>query len=169
MVPVVAILKCYTGQKGDHGSGKIKEYFTGGRILSRILNVSGAVDVKRVMCETPVLSTVAVDEPYHRFFPYFVRLHRCQGSCGHKSPNIKRCVATEYKNIKITVHDSTNGWQQKEITVQNHTSCGHQCKASASDCDLQVQEWNEQSCECKCLYSHSPPPKEVIKPRKGFR
>ena len=36
MVPVVAILKCYTGQKGDHGSGKIKEYLTGGRILSRI-------------------------------------------------------------------------------------------------------------------------------------
>ena len=132
-------------------------------------NISAAVEVPSVLCKEPVLTTVAVDEPAHRFYPYFIQLHQCQGSWNHESPNIKQCVATGYKEIKLTVRFTTSDWKSTEITVRNHTSCGPQCKASDDDCDFRVQWWNDQSCTCECLYKASPPPENVIRRKEGFR
>ena len=136
-------------------------------ILTRSVNISAAVDV--VLCKEPLLTTVAVDAPTHRFYPYYVQLHQCQGSWNHESPNIKHCVATEFDPIKVTVYSIAQHWKRTERTMYNHTSCGPACKASSNDCDLRVQRWNEQTCKCECLYLTEPPPKSVISRKDGFR
>lgn len=136
-------------------------------ITVRLCSFSAAVKPVAVECNPPVLSTVAVDEPHHRYYPYFIRLHRCEGSYGYESPNIKKCVVTESREVTFSVYDTTNRLST-QIRLQNHTKCGPECKASPLDCDLKVQEWNDESCQCKCLYPRSPPPDDVVKPKKGF-
>ncbi|KAJ7374007.1 hypothetical protein OS493_009335 [Desmophyllum pertusum] len=135
-------------------------------ILEAAFGVLAAVN-DPVLCHKPMPKTVAVDESRHRFYPYFVQLYQCQGSWGHESPNIKKCVATGWKEIKLTVY-STATWVETQVTVHNHTSCGPECTASAT-CDLRVQRWNEQRCKCDCLYQGSPPPNNIIKRKDGFR
>ena len=51
--------------------------------------------------------------------------------------------------------------------MQNHTSCTHKCVASPLDCDLAVQDWDENECACKCRYLEGPPKELACK--KGFR
>lgn len=133
-----------------------------------VFQFTAAIKPVVVNCNAPVLSTVAVDETHHKFYPYFVRLYRCEGSYNYESPNIKKCVATERREVRFSVQDMKNG-QRKEIILENHTRCGPECKASPDECNLDVQEWNEQSCQCKCMYPHSPPPENVMKRRKGLR
>lgn len=149
---------------GDTGRGrKIKTFC----ISIRLCSFSAAVKPVAVECNPPVLSTVAVDKPHHRYYPYFIRLHRCEGSYGFESPNIKKCVVTESREVTFSVYDTTNRLST-QIRLQNHTKCGPECKASPLDCDFKVQEWNDESCQCKCLYPRSPPPDDVVKPKKGF-
>lgn len=125
--------------------------------------IEGAIYLPDVKCDKPILTTVAVDFPQHRYRPYFVRLHRCQGSVNHKSPNKVECVETAYTELKILVR-STNPFKKGERLVRNHTSCGPACKANPTECRDEVQQWNGETCSCECLYSDRDPPQ-----RDGFR
>ena len=121
-----------------------------------------------VKCNEPVLATVEVD-PQHRFQPYYVRLHRCEGSWKGVNPKIKKCVATTQKEIEIKVF-SLERKQFEVHHIYNHTSCGAECTTGSPDkCDLGVERWNEKTCECDCLFKDAPPPERVMKRKKGFR
>lgn len=100
---------------------------------------------------------VALDHPTYRFFPYFVMLHRCGGSCGTSQPTIRECVATEYNEVEIHVYIQSLG-QTKKIKERNHTKCGHSCVAKPEDCNPKYQIWNEGNCKCECLFNNSDPP-----------
>jgi len=135
----------------------------------RIIVAADVKDVPVVKCSKPVLTTVAIDEPSHRFYPYFIQLYQCQGSSGFESPNIKQCVATSSDPVKLRVLNTKRHWEATEVTVLNHTSCAARCTANASKCESKIQRWNDQSCKCECLYQSSPPPNNVIKRKEGFR
>ena len=131
---------------------------------------SAASILPNVECNEPVETTVAVDAPQHRFYPYYVKLHQCQGSVHPFSPNVKKCVPIAYKEIKIRVYTvNSRSGEEIEHTVYNHTRCGPECKASPAKCDYRVQKWNEDTCECKCLFRDTPPPENVIARKSGFR
>ena len=130
--------------------------------------LSAAVYLSSIQCNKPIKATVAVDAPLHRFFPYYITLHRCQGSWQLVSPNVKECVATASSEIKIKVL-STATWKIKELTVYNHTKCGSECKTSPAECNYRVQEWNKGTCKCECLFNDSPPPENIMPGKNGFR
>jgi len=138
-------------------------------VLQTAFRIIEAADVKVVECSKPVLTTVAIDEPRHRFYPYYIQLYQCQGSWEYESPNIKQCVATHSDPVKVTVYNTMRNWEKTEVTVHNHTRCAGKCKANDSQCDSRVQRWNDQSCRCKCLFQWSPPPNNIIKRKEGFR
>lgn len=131
--------------------------------LWAITAIEGAIQLANVKCDKPLPTTVAVDFPQHRYYPYFVRLHRCQGSVNLDSPNIRECVETTYMERKVEVF-STKTWKRSVVIVRNHTSCGSVCKANP-ECRDGVQLWNGKTCSCECLYSDRDPPQK----RDGFR
>ena len=132
--------------------------------------LSAAEKLPNVQCNEPVPTVVAVDPPRHRFRPYFVSLHRCQGSVDNLSPNVKVCRATTYRNVQLEAF-SMEKMRHYVVTVRNHTRCGSECahEASPLKCDLRVQEWNEDKCECVCKFRDGPPPEHIIARKEGFR
>ncbi|XP_031561947.1 vascular endothelial growth factor C-like [Actinia tenebrosa] len=104
----------------------------------------------------PHPTLVPIDHPNYGYFPYFVKLHRCGGSCHIIQPSIKSCVATETKNVTVDLFDITKK-SQRTIQLVNHTQCGCQCVAKPSDCTSD-QVWKAEECSCVCKYTHRPPP-----------
>ena len=118
--------------------------------------VAESTELPGVKCNEPVLATVKVDSQ-HRFRPYFIRLHRCEGSWKEVNPKIKKCVATGQKDINIKVFSfERNRYEFRR--VYNHTSCGAECTTGGPDkCDLRVERWNEDTCKCDCRFNDAPP------------
>ena len=126
-----------------------------------------STELPGVKCNKPVLSTVEVDSQ-HRFRPFYVRLHRCEGSWEEVNPKIKKCVATGQKDINIKVFSfERNRYEFRR--VYNHTSCGAECTTGGPDkCDLRVERWNEETCKCDCEFDDAPPP-YIMKRKKDSR
>ena len=110
-----------------------------------------------VKCNEPVLATVKVD-PQHRVRPYYVRLHRCEGSWKEVNPNLKKCVALGIQHINIKVFSfETKKYEVR--SVDNHTRCGAECTTGSPDkCDPYVKRWNNDTCKCDCAFNDEPPP-----------
>lgn len=123
--------------------------------LWAVSQVYGAVDLPPVLCGKPIATTVAVDPLQHRYFPYFVTLHRCQGSENFRNPQNVECVAIVQRELKITVHSMKTG-NKKELRVMNHTTCEPACKTNPSECLQKVQRWDPRTCTCKCLHNDRP-------------
>ena len=120
-----------------------------------LLNKTGAASLPNLFCK-PHPTLVALGHPEYEYFPYFVTLHRCVGSCGTSNPNNKGCVVLSYTDIFIpSLSFKTN--QQKMVITKNHTRCGCKCLTKKSDCNLKYQRWDGFSCECQCLHKNSPP------------
>lgn len=140
-------------------------------ILLVLLDASKADEnVKRldnVFCGTPSETVVAVDSGNHHYFPYFVKLHRCSGSYSSFSPSQRRCVPSSYKELKIQVYSLLEDYKATTITVKNHTQCTDECVNTIDNCDLSLEYWNEDECECKCMYPNGPPKELACK--EGFR
>ena len=120
-----------------------------------------------VICNEPVLATVEVDSQ-HRFQPYYVRLHRCEGSWKGVDPKIKKCVATVKKEIEIEVI-SLDREKSELLRIYNHTSCGAVCTTGSPDkCDLRVESWNEDTCKCDCKFDDAPP-SNIMKQKNDSR
>jgi len=140
-------------------------------ILLELLHDASAADknVKRlqnIFCGKPHATVVALDANYG-YFPFFVKLHRCAGSA-HFSPSLRHCVPSSYEELNIEVHTQESNFRKtKIITVKNHTSCTHECVASADDCDFSVEDWDDDRCRCKCRYPDGPPKELACK--AGFR
>ena len=120
-----------------------------------------------VKCNEPVLATVEVD-PQHRFLPYYVRLHRCEGSWEEFSPKTKKCVATGQKEIEIKVF-SLERKKSELLRMYNHTSCDAECTTGGVDkCKPYVEWLNEDTCECDCVFDEAPP-RDIMEPKNGSR
>lgn len=123
-------------------------------------------DLDNVLCET--YETVVPVDPFdHGYYPFYVKLHRCAGSASTISPKVQHCVANSYDELSIQVFSRSSNFRRTTITVKNHTSCAHECVASPDECDLAVQDWDDQLCACKCRYPDRPPKELACK--DGFR
>ena len=126
--------------------------------LNSELIFTGAIHLPNQHCE-PRPTLVALGHPHYNFFPFFVILHRCGGSCGTLSPTVKECVPTVYTDVPISHFPiNINSGGLKTVIEKNHTSCGCRCVRKANECISQYEEWNENNCFCKCLYNNSDPP-----------
>jgi len=123
--------------------------------------------LQNVVCGTPHETVIALD-PNYRYYPFFVKLHRCAGS-GHVSPFLRHCVpkSSGYEELNIEVYTKESNFKKvATILVKNHTSCVHECKAKA-DCNCSVEDWDDDTCTCKCRYPDEPPKELACK--AGFR
>ena len=125
------------------------------------------IELPPLKCNEPVLATVEVDSQ-HRVRPYYVRLHRCEGSWEEVNPKTKKCVARDIQHINIKVFSfETNRYEVR--SVDNHTRCGAECTTGGPDkCDLRVERWNEDTCKCYCEFDDAPPP-HIMKRKKDSR
>lgn len=104
-----------------------------------------------LLCEprpavVPTMPTMPV------FFPYFVSLHRCNGSFGTQSPSRYRCVPKTETEINLRV---IKAFDSRTITLMNHTSCKSECVIKRENC-LFPNDYNPSSCECKCNHPTAP-------------
>ena len=99
----------------------------------------------------PFPTVVAVDPVNHNVFPYYVTLHRCQGSNGLTQPSLKKCLPANYTEIRVKTNKGT------DITLKNHTKCEPGCAKSSADCDSNsLQHFNSNNCVCDCRHKTSP-------------
>ena len=112
----------------------------------------------------PRSTLVAIDKPSFKFFPYFVKLDRCGGSCNDIQPSIKSCVPLQYNEVSVSVKMVSTG-ETKIIKERNHTHCGCQCVITIDDCNLELEDWKQELCQCKCRFGDKPP----TPCRDGFR
>lgn len=107
-----------------------------------------AVRLGNELCR-PRPTLVPIDDPEFKFFPYFVKLHQCGGSCDHIQPSVKSCIPLEYDEVSVTVQ--VVGTDEMRTTqVKNHTRCGCECVHGPKDCDLELEEWKPDLCQCQC-------------------
>lgn len=102
------------------------------------------------------------------YFPFFVTLHRCGGSCGAR-PFETSCQLQEKEDFNLLV--SKTSWSSSsdrldetsnEITpvrMTNHSSCSCQCKVKPSDCDNRTQRYSKENCRCDCIRGFMPCPR----------
>lgn len=114
-----------------------------------------SVHVNNEFCR-PRPTVVAIDDPNYKFFPYFVKLHQCGGSCNMIQPSVQSCVPLQFTEVPVTVQVvGTN--KMKTVIKRNHTRCGCECVINPSDCDLDLEDWRPDLCQCKCKYGDTPP------------
>eukprot|EP00112_Aurelia_sp_Birch-Aquarium-sp1_P016875 Seg386.3 transcript_id=Seg386.3/GoldUCD/mRNA.D3Y31 product="hypothetical protein" protein_id=Seg386.3/GoldUCD/D3Y31 len=89
------------------------------------------------------------------YFPYFVSLHRCNGSYGTHSPAQYRCVPKTEETITLTV---SKAFDSRTVTLKNHTSCKVECALNRENCPA-PNDFHPNSCTCKC--HHKAPPAGV--------
>ncbi|XP_031558273.1 vascular endothelial growth factor D-like [Actinia tenebrosa] len=110
-------------------------------------------------------TVVRVDEPQYRYYPFFVTLNRCDGSCS-THPGNQACKPIEEEEVKIELfHTSRN--EAAQVVMTNHTRCKCKCVASFDSCHLELESWDPDNCRCICRYPHGPPQDLACKP--GFR
>ncbi|XP_022798383.1 vascular endothelial growth factor C-like [Stylophora pistillata] len=133
-------------------------------LLDVTVSAQKAKSLPNVFCQ-PHETIIPVDPTNYGYYPFYVNLHRCSGSANSASPKVQHCVAQRYEEINVEVHSRAANFRTI-FTMQNHTSCTHKCVASPLDCDLAVQDWDENECACKCRYLEGPPKELACK--KGF-
>lgn len=140
-------------------------------ILLELLDTSIAAqntkNLQNVFCGVPQETVIEVDPSNHGYFPFYVKLHRCMGSKGTVSPTLRRCVASSFQEFNVQVHERAKNYQPTTLTLRNHTTCTHECVASADNCDFTLEDWDENSCACNCRFPDGPPKELACK--KGFR
>ena len=116
--------------------------------------VNAAIHLENVEC-APHIDYIPVDSEYHRYFPYIVKLFRCQGSSMFISPRFRKCLPKNVTSENILVFENN---VVTSVVLQNHSSCVTGCTMNATLCN-RYETWNSQQCRCDCLYSsHKPKP-----------
>ena len=113
------------------------------------------VKVNNEFCK-PRPTLVAIDNPDYKFFPYFVKLHRCGGSCDNVQPSVQSCTPLQYNDVPVTVQVIGTS-ETKIIKEKNHTRCGCECVISPDECDSKFEYFRQDMCQCKCRYDDTPP------------
>lgn len=114
-----------------------------------------AVRVSNEFCR-PRPTLVPIDNPEFKFFPYFVKLHQCGGSCDHIQPSVKSCIPLEDNEVSVTVQ-MVGTSEMRVIKVKNHTRCGCECVHGPENCDFELEEWKPDLCQCQCRNRDRPP------------
>ena len=122
--------------------------------------------LENVECGQPHESVVALDSPDHKYYPFFVKLHRCLGSASLTSPLIQRCVPKAYVELNVQVYQIDHG--MSTITVRNHTKCEPACVRSPDECDLIWEDWDKEQCACNCKYQNGPPKELACKENERY-
>lgn len=117
--------------------------------------LGNAARVNNEFCR-PRPTLVPIDNPDFKYFPYFVKLHRCGGSCDNIQPSVQSCIPLEYNEVSVTVQVVDTS-EMRTIKEKNHTHCGCECVLSPEDCDFELEDWKPDTCQCKCRYSDAPP------------
>eukprot|EP00794_Sanderia_malayensis_P014097 gene14097-15569_t len=94
--------------------------------------------------------TVVPTDPL--YYPYFVSLHRCNGSRGTTSPVRFRCVASEEENVYVPVRFQRH---EKVVVLKNHTKCQTECVIKKNECPY-PNKYDPVSCTCSCGYINPP-------------
>ncbi|XP_022781318.1 balbiani ring protein 3-like isoform X2 [Stylophora pistillata] len=93
------------------------------------------------------------------YFPFFVTLHRCGGSCNAR-PFETNCQLQAKEDFNLLV--SKTSWSSSSdrlnetsydiaaVRMTNHSSCSCQCKVKPSDCDNRTQSYSKEHCRCDC-------------------
>ena len=102
-----------------------------------------------VYCK-PVPSVVRVNQDG---LPYFVTLHRCQGSIPGHDPDKKECVANGSSIVRVQI----TGYASKFVRMKNDTDCTGKCKYSSDKCPEDVFDRDEEDCSCTCKYTDANP------------
>lgn len=105
----------------------------------------------------PRLATVKLSPPSNGFYyPSFINLHRCTGSCGFLHPNVWQCEVTAQEEIKYSVYEiSLTNSGVIEIKVMNHTGCACDCVVKEHHCDADTMRYNKDICRCECINDES--------------
>ncbi|PFX20686.1 hypothetical protein AWC38_SpisGene14855 [Stylophora pistillata] len=135
-------------------------------LLDVAVSAQRAKSLPNVICQTHE-TIIPVDPINHGYYPFYVELHRCVGSASTISPKVQHCVAQRYEEINVEVYSRAENFRRATVNMKNHTSCAPECVASPSDCDLAVQDWDENVCACRCRYPDGPPKELACK--EGFR
>ena len=104
----------------------------------------------------PRPTLVAIDHPNYKFFPYFVKLHRCGGSCEDLQPSVQSCIPLQYNEVNIEVQ-LVGSSAANVIKEKNHTRCGCECVIKPDQCNLDLEDWRPEKCQCKCKYNDTTP------------
>jgi len=94
----------------------------------------------------------AVVQTKPMFYPYFVSLHRCNGSKGTHPPSKFRCVPKTTKDVPVVVFNSNGG---KVLVMKNHTECQTECTITRDSCKY-PNVYDPAACSCKCHHSFPP-------------
>nr|QNH72560.1 toxin candidate TRINITY_DN17559_c0_g1_i1 [Ceriantheomorphe brasiliensis] len=117
------------------------------------LPLTDSVMMDNEFCGTrPTL--VALDPVNHDYFPYFVTLSRCGGSCNTVPPNIFHCVAKTQTNVVLDVFSILSGTLE-QVVLKNDTSCGCECVVKEDQCDPQMQVYKPDRCRCECKFNET--------------
>ena len=131
--------------EGRPGSKSVTLFLILPYLLSYYVKASSQ-NLQNVHCNLHI-GVVQVD-PANNKYPYFVKLHRCNGSIGMINPDFKKCGAKTEENITINVRDVSTG-EQTQLQLKNHTSCHPTCTKSKIDCN-KYETWDESLCACRC-------------------
>ncbi|KAJ7374008.1 hypothetical protein OS493_009336 [Desmophyllum pertusum] len=117
--------------------------------------LGNSVRINNEFC-SPRPSLVPIDNPNYKYFPYFVKLHRCGGSCDTIQPSVQSCIPLQYEEVPVTVK-VVGTLETKIIKEKNHTRCGCECVISQDNCNLEFEDWRPDLCQCQCKYGDTPP------------
>jgi len=81
---------------------------------------------------------VEKEHPGKSYYPHFVQVQRCGGSC-HSHPSVKKCVWTTSKEVRIPLLDLDRS-DGVDLKFKSHTACGCVCALSPLDCQLDVEK-----------------------------
>ena len=110
-----------------------------------------------------------MDPLTHRYYPFFVKLHRCLGSEFLTSPLIQRCVPETFVELKVQVYQIGHRDDSKfTITVRNHTKCKSVCVRTRDECDIKREDWVKEQCACNCKYQNGPPKELACKENERY-
>lgn len=133
--------------------------------LLDLIDIAASKVPRPVLCGEPHETVVALDPSNHAYYPFYVKLHRCMGSKGALSPNVRRCVPSGFEELNIPVYEPAKNYKRTNLLVKNHTSCTDECVASPEMCNLVLENWDEESCSCQCMYPDEPPKEHACKKR----
>ena len=110
------------------------------------------IELKNVQC-APHPDTIETDPKQHRFFPYVVKLHRCQGSWQNYSLFDRHCAPAEINTFQLRVKrfDASGNAAIGFVKVENHTKCTGVCARTPDVC-TQYQKWSKDTCRCQCKF-----------------
>jgi len=114
------------------------------------------------VCE-PRPTTVVIppdSDPRIFYWPTCTKIDRCGGCCGL---DVLECAPTEVQSVNVVVMKqrmSANDSSRFEylgnvnIPLQKHIGCDCHCRTKQTDCNPATQDYDEESCSCRCRNSH---------------